>query len=123
MTDRFHIAIVGSGPGGLSAAARAAEYDLETGKQDSAHRPSHILIEEFQSPAKTLHRYQKGKHVMAEPHFLDLRSPLQFRAGTREMILQWWARGIEEKRINVRYGAEVTGVEGEKGDFRISLKD
>ena len=123
MTDKFHIAIIGSGPGGLSAAGRAAEYDIEARKQDPDHRPTHILLEEFESPAKTVHRYQKGKHVMAEPHFLDLRSPMRFRAGTREMILEWWEKGLREKQVNVRFGSEVTGIEGEQGDFRISLKD
>ena len=122
MTEKFHIAIVGSGPGGLSAAGRAAEYDTRQREEDSGHAPTHILLEEFESPAKTIHRYQKGKHVMAEPNFLDLRSPMRFRAGTREMILDWWQKGLEEKEVNVRFGAEVKGIEGEEGGFRITLK-
>ncbi len=123
MSDRFHIAIVGSGPAGLSAAGRAAEHDIEKRRDNSSHQPTHILLEEFASPAKTIHRYQKGKHVMAEPNFLDLRSPMRFRAGTREAILDWWQKGVEDKQINVRFGAEVTGINGEQGDFQISLKD
>ena len=123
MTNKVHVAIVGSGPGGLSAAGRAAEYDLETRKQNPDAAPTHVLLEEFDSPAKTIHRYQKGKHVMAEPNFLDLRSPMRFRAGTREAILDWWQAGLEEKQVNVRFGAEVTGIEGRKGDFRIALKN
>lgn len=123
MSARYHVAIVGSGPGGLSAAGRAAEYDIEARKQNADHQPTHILLEEFEAPAKTISRYQKGKHVMAEPHFLDLRSPIRFRAGTREAILDWWQKGIEEKQINIRYDSEVTGIEGEKGRFHLALKD
>lgn len=127
MTERYRVAVVGSGPGGLSAAARAAEYDAKAAgegpDQDSGRAPTHVLLEAFDSPAKTIHRYQKGKHVMAEPAFLDLRSPLRFRAGTREMILDWWRTGLEEKRVNVRFGAEVTGIEGTRGEFRIALKN
>ncbi|MDZ7687103.1 MAG: NAD(P)-binding domain-containing protein [Gammaproteobacteria bacterium] len=60
---------------------------------------------------------------MAEPHFLDLRSPIRFRAGTREDILDWWEKGIEDKQINIRFDSEVTGITGEQGDFHIALKD
>ena len=123
MTDHFHVAVVGSGPGGLSAAGRAAEYDAKAREADPDHAPTHILLEAFDSPAKTIHRYQKGKHVMAEPNFLDLRSPMRFRAGTREQILDWWQSGLDEKQVNVRFGAEVAGIEGRQGEFRIALKN
>ena len=75
------IAVVGSGPGGLSAAARAAEMGV-----------THVLLEQTAAHANTIQRYQKGKHVMAEPNVLPLRSPLAFEAGTREKILDEWAR-------------------------------
>lgn len=123
MADRYQVAIIGSGPAGLSAAGRAAEHDLHARESDPGHEPTHVLLEEFEAHAKTIHLYQKGKHVMAEPNFLDLRSPIQFRAGTREAILGWWQRGIEEKDVNIRYNAEVTGISGERGSFSISLKD
>ncbi|MBY6203787.1 cyclic nucleotide-binding domain-containing protein [Halomonas denitrificans] len=123
MAERYHVAVVGSGPGGLSAAARAAEYDAIARETNPDHAPTHILLEAFDGPAKTIHRYQKGKHVMAEPNFLDLRSPMRFRAGTREQILDWWRKGLEEKQVNVRFGAEVTGIEGQRGDFRLSLNN
>jgi len=106
------IAVVGSGPGGLSAAARAAEVGV-----------SHVLLEQTAAHANTIQRYQKGKHVMAEPNVLPLRSPLSFEAGTREKILGEWARGLESKKVDVRYGAEVVSIAGSKGDFRLKLQD
>ena len=45
---------------------------------------------------------------MAEPGFLDLRSDLEFAAGSREGILQKWVAGLEQASVNIRYGAEVT---------------
>ena len=39
-------------------------------------------------------RYQKGKFVMAEPGFLDLRSDVRFAAGTREGILGGWTEDL-----------------------------
>ena len=61
----YQIAIVGAGPAGLSAAARAAERDRRTKRST----PSYVLLEGFNAHAKTIQRYQKGKHVMAEPGF------------------------------------------------------
>ncbi|MFM8585967.1 MAG: cyclic nucleotide-binding domain-containing protein [Gammaproteobacteria bacterium] len=106
------IAVVGSGPGGLSAAARAAEIGV-----------SHVLLEQTAAHANTIQRYQKGKHVMAEPNVLPLRSPLAFAAGTREKILDEWARGLAAQNVNVRYGAEVVAISGEKGNFNLKLQD
>lgn len=109
MTDTVKIAIVGSGPGGLSAAARAAEQGV-----------SHILLEASPQLSNTIFRYQKGKHVMAEPDALPLRSPLPFQAGTREAILGAWDKGTADLKVNVRYGAEVTKIEALNPGFRIT---
>ena len=99
MAERYKIAVVGSGPGGLSAAARAAERGL-----------SHVLLEAEPHLSNTIYRYQKGKHVMDEPGILPLRSPLPFQAGTREVILGAWDEGSAALKVNVKLGAEVTGI-------------
>ena len=105
------VAIVGSGPAGLSAAARAAALGL-----------SHVLIEKTGHLSDTIYKYQKGKHVMATPSNLVLRSDLDFDAGKREAILETWDRQIAAGKINVLLDAEVTAIAGEKGDFTIELK-
>lgn len=79
MSESFKIVIVGAGPGGMSAAARAAEHGI-----------SHVLLDAAPYVANTIHRYQKGKLVMAEPTQLPLRSALSFGAGAREDILETW---------------------------------
>ncbi|HEY0960513.1 MAG TPA: cyclic nucleotide-binding domain-containing protein [Novosphingobium sp.] len=111
MSDRVRIAIIGSGPAGLSAAAHAAALGL-----------SHVLLEKTDHLSDTIFKYQKGKHVMATPSNLVLRSDLDFDAGKREAILGIWDRQAAEGKIQVRYNAEVTGISGEKGDFRIALR-
>src|SRR5258708_21459194 len=68
--QRYEIAIIGSGPAGLSAAARAAELGV-----------SHVLLEAEAHVSNTIHKYQKGKHVIAEPQVLPLRSPLPSPGG------------------------------------------
>ena len=76
MAERYVVAVVGSGPGGLSAAGRAAE-----------HGTAHILLESAGWASDTTYKYQKGKHVMATPDVLPLRSPFSFAAGAREQVL------------------------------------
>ncbi|HUR39948.1 MAG TPA: cyclic nucleotide-binding domain-containing protein [Verrucomicrobiae bacterium] len=111
MGDSFRIAIVGSGPSGLSAAARAAELGL-----------SYVLLEAEPHLSNTIFRYQKGKHVMAEPGVLPLRSPLPFEAGRREQILSNWAKGAAALKLQARMASPVTAIAGQKGGFTLTLK-
>ncbi|MEJ1965912.1 MAG: NAD(P)-binding domain-containing protein [Gammaproteobacteria bacterium] len=105
------VAILGAGPGGLSAAARAAQRRL-----------SHVLLEAADKHANTIQRYQRLKHVMSEPGVLPLRSDIAFAAGRREEVLEIWEKGIAEKGVRIQYGSEVTGVTGRSGDFRVQLR-
>ena len=104
--ERFEIAIIGSGPAGLSAAAHAAELKI-----------SHVLLEGEKHAADTIYKYQKGKHVMAEPGVLPLRSPMSFAAGTRENILGKWDEELAKHSVNIRYQSMVTAITGAKGKF------
>ncbi|WP_209348478.1 NAD(P)-binding domain-containing protein [Pontixanthobacter sp. CEM42] len=111
MSEHYRVAIVGSGPAGLSAAAHAAELGMP-----------HILIEKTDHLSDTIFKYQKGKHVMATPSNLVLRSDIDFDAGKREFILDTWDTQIEEHKVNVRLNSEVTAITGETGNFKIELK-
>lgn len=110
MAENFRIAVIGAGPGGLSAAARAAGLGI-----------SHVLLEAAPNVANTVDRYQKGKWVMSEPMKLPLRSSLSFSAGTRESILGTWRQELSTLRANLRTGASVSAISGQRGDFRITL--
>src|SRR5690349_813094 len=110
MSESVRIAIVGSGPSGLSAAAHAAELGL-----------SYALLEAEPHLSNTIFRYQKGKHVMAEPGVLPLRSPLSFEAGKREAILSAWAHGAAKLKVKTRLTAPVTAIKGSKGAFTLTL--
>ena len=106
------IAIVGAGPAGLSAAAHAQELGL-----------SYVLLEGSPAHANTIQHYQKGKHVMAEPGLVPLRSALEFKAGSREQVLGEWEKGISDLAVNIRFGAEVTAVRKSGDTFQLTLKD
>ena len=114
---KFKIAIVGSGPAGLSAAGRAAALDREAGRDS----PSYVLIEAFNHPSKTIFRYQKGKNVMAEPGYLELRSDLPFAVGSREVVLGGWDACIGEQALNIKTSREVKSISGSRGAFTLRL--
>src|SRR5258708_36041800 len=88
----LQVGIIGSGPAGLSAAAHAADLGI-----------SHVLLEAEDHPSNTLHKYQKGKHVMAETQILPLRSPLSFGAGQPEVVLDTSGRQPTERKGHLRH--------------------
>lgn len=108
MAERFKIAIVGSGPGGLSAAARAAERG-----------ESHVLLEAEDHLSNTIYRYQKGKFVMDEPGILPLRAPVPFKAGSRESILDAWNEGATRLKTNTKYKHEVSSIKKNGNAFEL----
>ncbi len=112
MTDLLKLAIIGSGPAGLSAASRAAQLGM-----------SHILLEKTDHLSDTIFKYQKGKRVLATPERLDLRSDCRFAEGAREYILANWDEDAARCGVQVAYQADVTGVSGQKGDFTLTTAD
>ncbi|NLR40940.1 cyclic nucleotide-binding domain-containing protein [Novosphingobium sp. ERW19] len=101
MGEVFKVAIIGSGPAGMSAAGRAAQLGM-----------SHVLLEKTDHLSDTIYKYQKGKHVMATPSQLILRSDQEFDAGKKEDILDKWNRRTAELGVNVKYNAEVKSIKG-----------
>ena len=111
MDEHYTVAIVGSGPGGLSAGGRAAQLGV-----------SHILLEKADHAADTVYKYQKGKLVMATPDILPLRSDFSFEYGVREDVLRTWDEQLEAHNVNIRYNAEVIGIQGGADGFEITLR-
>ena len=113
LSTDLKIAIVGSGPAGLSAAAHAATKGV-----------SHILLERADHINDTIFKYQKRKLVMATPDELPAQQglELQFKQELREEVIDSWTKTAADTRANIRCNAEVTGVTGEQGNFRIALR-
>lgn len=110
MEADFTIAIIGSGPAGLSAAGHCASLGIR-----------HILLEAQGHLADTIHKYQRGKHVMAEPAVLGLRSPVSFAAGSRESVLDQWTTEVGTLGIQVQHHAQVVAITRSRGLFQIEL--
>jgi cGMP-dependent protein kinase 2 len=112
VSDIFRIAVIGSGPAGISAASRAAKLGI-----------SHVLIEKTDHLSDTIYKYQKGKHVMATPSQLVLRSDVDFAAGKREFVLDVWDEQTLSNKVSVRKNAEVAAISGGAGNFAIDLSN
>lgn len=110
--SKFDVAIVGSGPAGLSAGCHAAATGM-----------SHVVLEKADHASDTIYKFQKGKHVMATPDVLPLRADVEFQMGSREAVLESWNGALERNKVNIRYNSEVTALTGQKGGFSITLKD
>jgi CRP-like cAMP-binding protein/thioredoxin reductase/Na+-translocating ferredoxin:NAD+ oxidoreductase RNF subunit RnfB len=108
--NRFRIAIVGSGPGGLSAAAHAAKLGI-----------SHVLLERTDHLSDTIYKYQRGKFVMSTPDVLPLRADVSFAAGKREGILGNWEKQVADLKTNVRFNADVVEIKKTNDVFDIRL--
>lgn len=106
-SQHVSIAIIGAGPGGLSAAARAARMGIP-----------HLLFEKGEV-GNTIFDYQLRKHVMAEPSKLPLRAEIDFGAGTREHILEVWNRQTCELGISL-LKAEITEIKRDEERFEIT---
>ena len=113
--EMYAIVIVGSGPAGLSAAARAQALGVR-----------HILLEAQPTHASdTIFNYQKGKHVMAEPGMIPLRSDISFSACQRETLLDTWNTEIDRLGINIAYGKKVNFIlrDSERALFTLRCED
>jgi Fe-S-cluster-containing hydrogenase component 2/thioredoxin reductase/CRP-like cAMP-binding protein len=106
------LAIVGSGPAGLSAAATAAALGVD-----------HVLLEAESEPCDTVFKYSKGKPVMAEPSRLPLRAHLPFAAGTREQIRDGWLDACKKAGVKPLLNHKVTRVRRDGDRFTLTINN
>src|SRR5258707_4555005 len=104
--ESFDLVIVGSGPAGLSAASHA-----------QANGMRYVLLERTDHLSDTIDSYQARKYVMAEPMMIPARGEVPFEAGSREAILTAWVKHVEERKLNVRFNAEVKAITREADKF------
>jgi thioredoxin reductase (NADPH) len=90
------VAIIGSGPGGLSAALSCIQKGL-----------SYVILEKEQMIASTIARYPKGKLVMAEPYDTANLSFLPVFDSAKEQLLPIWNELIERVGMRINKGESV----------------
>ncbi len=106
--DTVDVAIIGSGPGGLSAALTCIQKGL-----------SYVVLDKEQMIASTIARYPKGKLVMAEPYDTENLSLLPVFDSSKEQLIPIWKELIERVRLQVKLGESVETVQRSSQGFEI----
>jgi thioredoxin reductase/ferredoxin len=107
------VLIVGSGPGGLSAALTCLERGL-----------SYVVLEKDALVASTIANYPKGKHVMAEPYDVRCLGPLPVFDATKEELLAGWLSLLEMRGVAVQTRHTVEKIERRvDGSFEVRASD
>jgi thioredoxin reductase/ferredoxin len=107
--DTVDVAIIGSGPGGISAALTCIQKGL-----------SYVVLDKEQMIASTIARYPKGKLVMAEPYDSENLSLLPVFDSSKEQLIPIWQELIERVRLQVRLGESVeTVTKARDGSFDV----
>src|SRR4051812_47143434 len=97
--NHIDVAIVGSGPGGLSAALTCIQRGL-----------SYVVLEKEQLIASTIARYPKGKLVMSEPYDTQNLSLLPVFDSSKEELIPIWKELIDRVGMNINQGESVEQV-------------
>lgn len=103
--DLFDVAIVGSGPAGISAGLEAMRLGLR------------YAVLERGTLADTIRKYPRHKILLAEPVKVPLYGQLWVADATKESLLKVWEAVIAETGLVVRTGHEVSGIEQRDGAF------
>jgi putative YpdA family bacillithiol system oxidoreductase len=94
------VAIVGSGPAGLSAALTCVRHGL-----------SYVVLEKEHVLASTVARYPAGKPFMAEPEACRTVSFLPVFSATKEALIDVWQTLVARLALAVRLGEAVQAIE------------
>jgi thioredoxin reductase len=103
----FDVAIVGSGPAGLSASLAAQQYGMR-----------YITLEQGEI-ASTIRQYPRQKFLMAEPIEMPLYGSLYIGDGTKEALLSVWETILQNTGVQVRTNERVERVQRNNIGFHV----
>lgn len=104
----YDVAIVGSGPSGLSAALECQRLGLD------------YLVLEQGSLADTVRKYPRHKLLLAEPVHIPLYGDLWIADASKEALLRAWETVVEVTGVRVRTHHRLEALEGGLDDFMLT---
>ncbi len=108
----YDLAVVGSGPAGLSAALEAKR------------RGADYLVLEQGSLADTIRKYPRQKLLLAEPVTVPLYGDLWIADATKEALLETWQAIVDSTQLQVRTHHRVEGLQRlDDGTFELQVTD
>ncbi len=106
--EEFHdVAIVGSGPAGLSASLTAHQYGMK-----------YVTLEQGEIAA-TIRQYPRQKFLMAEPLEIPLYGALYVGDGSKEALLSVWETIIQNTGVKIRTNEKVESIHRIDGGFYV----
>ena len=108
MAGAIDVAVVGSGPAGLSAGIEALRSGL-----------SYVLLEQG-SLAESVRKYPRHKLLLAEPVLMPLYGDLWVADTSKEGLLKIWETVVKNAGLRVHTGERVENITPEGGLFRIA---
>jgi thioredoxin reductase (NADPH) len=102
------LVIVGAGPAGIAASLAAKANDL-----------NFVTIDQ-ESFGGTVSHFPRNKIVMTAPVELPLAGKVKFRETTKEALLEFWEKIIEDTELTIRFGERLEEVNKDANKFQIT---
>jgi thioredoxin reductase (NADPH) len=105
--DRLDVVIVGAGPAGIAASLGALENKL-----------SYVTLEQ-ETLGGTVSHFPRGKLVMTAPVQLPVVGKVNFTETTKEELLGFWRKVVEQTGLSIQYQERVTQITAEGDIYRV----
>ncbi|MCA0446563.1 MAG: NAD(P)-binding domain-containing protein [Bacteroidetes bacterium] len=107
-----HVAIIGAGPGGMTAGMACKEANL-----------TYTVLEQNEHFGGTINHYPRRKLVMTAPVELPLGEKLSKLEYRKEKLLEFWTEWTSKHNIQIQFGSKVNAIQvHEDGSFTITLE-
>lgn len=106
--ERLDVVIIGAGPAGFSASLGAMQHKLRC-----------VTLEQ-ESLGGTVSHYPRGKVVMTQPAELPLVGKVRFRETTKEDLMAFWEKIVNDTGLKVNCGEPMSAIEADADGYIVT---